>query len=75
MEEIYTGFKIPTKEEFDSLWANEKTVFVIDANALLSLFKIRTEQQDLFLHILSDESLKGRLWIPHEVGYLYMSPL
>ena len=72
MEGIYTGFKIPTKEEFDSLWSNEKTVFVIDANVLLSLFKIRTEQQDLFLHILSDETLKGRLWIPHEVGYLYM---
>lgn len=72
MEGIYTGFKLPTKEEFNSLWSNEKTVFVIDANALLSLFRLRKEQQNLFLHILSNNSLKDRLWLPHEIGYLYM---
>ena len=61
------GFEGYYPPDFDKLW-NEAT-FVFDTNVLLDLYRSSLMFRNEMLDIL--ESLKGRIWIPHQFFFEY----
>lgn len=51
-------------EAIKEFWENG--VFIFDANVLLNLYRYHKETSDKLLEVL--ENLKGRIWIPYQVG-------
>ncbi|MEN1990300.1 PIN-like domain-containing protein [Paenibacillus hubeiensis] len=67
MKKQFPGYYKLTEDEQTYLWEN--CAFVLDANALLNLFRYPKESRDAMLEIL--ESIKERIWIPHQVALEY----
>lgn len=57
-----------TNDEKQELW--EKAVFIFDTNVLLNLYRYSQGTRDSLLKAF--ESLKSRVWIPHQIAYEYM---
>jgi len=64
MKTAFFGFYPPTNDEYKRLW-NEGLI-VLDTNVLLNLYRLPTVARDELISVL--ESLKDRLWIPHQVA-------
>lgn len=64
MKSSFTGYYSPTTEQYEKLWND--ALFVLDTNVLLNLYRLPTLARDELIGVL--ELLKGRLWIPHQVG-------
>lgn len=71
MRELFPGFYKRTEEEL-SLF-REKATFVLDTNILLNIYRYKEETRTRFFEILEKLREKGRLWIPHQVIYEYLS--
>ena len=54
----------PTEDEKKAIWA--EAVFVFDTNVLLNMYRMSRETSSAIMGIL--KSLKGRLFLPHQVG-------
>ncbi|GAI32387.1 unnamed protein product, partial [marine sediment metagenome] len=67
MKKTFFGFYRPTDDEFSELW--KSCVFVLDANALLNLYRYSKETRDDLLTIL--RKISDRLWIPHQAVLEY----
>ncbi|PJN57793.1 hypothetical protein PAEAM_39000 [Paenibacillus sp. GM1FR] len=67
MRKQFPGYYKLTEDEQTNLWGN--CAFVLDANTLLNLFRYPKESRDAMLEIL--ESIKERIWIPHQVALEY----
>lgn len=65
VRELFQGYYPPSDEEFYEIW--DSGLVILDANALLNLFKYSEATRNVFFEIL--ERLKTKLWIPHQVGY------
>lgn len=57
-----------TNEEKINLWAN--AIFIFDTNVLLNLYRYSKNSSEELIEIL--ESLKDRIWIPHQVADEFM---
>lgn len=57
-----------TNDEKQELWG--KAVFIFDTNVLLNLYRYSQGTRDSLLKAF--ESLKSRVWIPHQIAYEYM---
>lgn len=64
MKKKFCGYYSPTSEEYEALW--KQGLIVLDTNVLLDLYRFPTTARDEFIGVL--ESLKDRLWIPHQVA-------
>jgi len=64
VREAFRGYYPPTDEEFDKLWS--EGLIVLDANALLHLFRYSASARDELIDLL--EKYQDRIWIPHQVG-------
>lgn len=69
MKEEFSEFYIPTKQEFDELWA--KCIFVLDTNVLLDLYRYSTKTSLELIDTLRELATSDRLWIPYQVAYEY----
>lgn len=67
MKSLFAGYYRPTKEQFDELWKN--CIFVLDASALLDLYRSTAKTRDVLLNIL--DKIKNRLWIPYQAAWEY----
>jgi hypothetical protein len=67
MRETFAGYYTPSEEEFAQLWAKGR--IVVDANVLLTVYGVSPLTRDALLKLL--ESLKDRLWIPHQFALEY----
>lgn len=64
MRESFRAYYRPTDAELGQIWKHG--IVVLDANALLNLFRYTPSTRDEFLGVL--EKLREKLWIPHQVG-------
>ena len=64
LRETFPGHFRPTAKEFDRLWG--EGIFVVDANALLHLYRYSRSTRDELLRVL--RALEGNLFLPHQVG-------
>lgn len=72
MFENFEGFRPLNEEQIRELWNNENTRFVFDANLILSLFGLKEENANRFLQILSNDSIKNRIWEPYDISYVVL---
>jgi hypothetical protein len=64
MKSSFFGFYPPSPDEYQRLWT--EGLIVLDTNVLLNLYRLPTVARDELISVL--ESLKERLWIPHQVA-------
>lgn len=64
MRNLFAGYYAPTAEQYKTLWT--QGLIVLDANVILNLYRIPNAARDEVLTVL--ESVKNRLWIPHQVA-------
>lgn len=69
VREGFRGYFQPSKQEFDTLWADGE--IVVDTNVLLNLFRYPAALRDDLLKILRDR--EDRLWLPHQVALEFHS--
>ncbi len=67
MRKTFSGYYLPTDDEFSELWDN--CLFVLDANVLLGLYRYSPKTRDEIINIF--KSIKDRLWVPHQAGEEY----
>ncbi|MFX3646279.1 MAG: PIN-like domain-containing protein [Paenibacillus sp.] len=67
VKNFFPGYYKLTDDELHKLW--EYCNFVLDANTLLNLFRYPKETSNVMLKLL--ESIKERIWIPHQVALEY----
>ncbi|NMM07418.1 PIN domain-containing protein [Polaromonas sp.] len=64
MQSIFSGYYPPSADQYQQLW--DEGLIVLDTNVLLNLYRLPTTARDELLQVL--DSLKDRLWIPHQVA-------
>ncbi|MGR9437958.1 PIN-like domain-containing protein [Rhizobium leguminosarum] len=64
MRDSFSGFYALSEGDFDKLW--QEALIVLDANAILDLYRLPPMARDDFFEVL--EYYKTRLWIPFQVG-------
>lgn len=64
MRETFFGYYPPTTSEYEKLW--KEGLIVLDTNVLLNFYRLPTVARDEVFSVL--ESLRDRLWIPHQVA-------
>jgi hypothetical protein len=67
MRETFPGYYTPSDAEFKRLWT--KSLFVLDANVLLNLYRYSSETRKKLIEIL--QRLDTRLWVPHQAALEY----
>lgn len=67
MRSLFSGFYLPSDEEFKELW--NECIFILDANVLLNLYRYPQQARDDLLNVL--RKISDRLWIPYQVALEY----
>lgn len=65
MRKTIWEYLVPSIKEKEELW--EKSIFVIDTNVLLNLYRYTSNTRETLMAAFED--LKERIWIPHQVAY------
>lgn len=64
MRSSFYDYYPPGDDQYKQLW--EEALIVLDTNVLLNLYRLPTAARDDLFGVL--DSLKARLWIPHQVA-------
>lgn len=64
MRDLFRGYYQPTPEEVTKIWESGSTV--LDANVLLSLYKVSPATSNFYLEALEKRSAKN--WLPYQVA-------
>jgi len=67
MKNTFPGYYRPTEDEFSEMWGN--SLFVLDANVILNLYRYSPETREELLNIL--KKISDRLWVPHQAALEY----
>jgi hypothetical protein len=67
MRDRLTGYYPPTNAEVETLWSD--ALVVVDTNVLLNFYRYSEVSRREFIGVL--DSLKERLWLPHQVALEY----
>ncbi len=67
MRNAFVGYYKPTETELTRLWEN--SIFVLDANLLLNLYRYSAETNTEILNTL--QQLSNRVWIPYQAALEY----
>lgn len=71
MKTFFSEYYRATDEETSALWSS--CTFIIDTNALLDVYRYSEPTANAFMSTL--QTIKDRLWIPHQVGSEYHKSL
>lgn len=66
---MFPGRYRPTEEEFRKMWC--EGLFVLDANALLNLYRYSDHTRGQLIEVL--RGVEERLWLPHQVAYEFIN--
>lgn len=69
MKEKFSGFYSLDEKELQSIWADEKTLFIFDTNCLLNLYRCEEQTQKDILAVM--EKVSERAWLPFQVALEY----
>lgn len=69
MKEKFSGFYSLDEDELQNIWADEKTLFIFDANCLLNLYRCEEQTQKDILAVM--EKISERTWLPFQVALEY----
>ncbi|QHM95631.1 PIN-like domain-containing protein [Kosakonia sacchari] len=69
MRKEFCGFYSTSENDLESAWKDTSTIFVLDANCLLNLYRCEDGTREDILRVMQE--LAPRLWIPFQVGYEY----
>lgn len=69
MKEHFPGFYSFDENEIGRLISSATIVF--DVDVLLDLFRMKKEVVESLLSLMEDSHVKGRLWLPYDVAWLY----
>ncbi|MFJ4261904.1 PIN domain-containing protein [Paenarthrobacter nicotinovorans] len=64
LRDLFRGYYHPTQAEWDTIWRDG--LIVLDANILLSLYKVHEHTSGLYLDAM--ERRKEQMWIPYQVA-------
>lgn len=67
MKKAFFEYYQKSEEEIKKLW--EEGLFIMDANALLDLYRYSSETSNDLLSIMKILKEKQQLWMPHHIGY------
>jgi len=67
MKELFQQYYPPEDSKWGEIWDN--SIFILDTNVLLNLFRYNKETSDDLLKAL--KTVAERLWIPHQVALEY----
>jgi len=70
MRDVFPGYFTKTEAETSQIWND--SVFMIDANILLNLYRYSESTKTDFLKILMNEKFSESLWIPHRAAEEYL---
>ncbi|MEY1423828.1 PIN-like domain-containing protein [Morganella morganii] len=69
MKNIFSGFYSLDDSEMESIWNDDKTLFIFDTNCLLNLYRCEEKTQNDILSVMT--VIADRVWIPFQVGLEY----
>ena len=69
MKTAFPSYYPPSSDQFSTMW--NESLFVLDANVLLDLYRYSQPARDELVGILTGR-LAERLWIPHQIALEYM---
>jgi len=69
MKNTFKGFYTPSKDALKSIWNDDQTLFVFDANVILNLYGYALQTRTDFFSIL--ESIGDRVWMPYHAALEY----
>lgn len=69
MKKEFCGFYSTPDESLEAVWGGESTLFVLDANCLLNLYRCEDGTREDIIKVM--KVLSPRIWIPFQVGYEY----
>lgn len=69
MKSMFPGYYRPKPEEFAEKF--KTCVFCFDTNVLFNLYHFTPESKDSLLNVLQHDDVRGRIWLPHRVGFEY----
>lgn len=61
----FTAYLDKSESDFKELWKN--ALFIFDTNTLTDIYRLPNSAKADFLKILSDDKIKDRIWLPHQV--------
>ena len=67
MRRQFSGYYYPKDEDFARMF--KECVFCFDTSVLLNLYRFTPESRDKLIQVL--QSVKDRVWLPHQVGLEY----
>ncbi|MCA9922003.1 MAG: hypothetical protein KC421_06520, partial [Anaerolineales bacterium] len=67
MREHFSGFYPKNQVDISKIWA--ESIFVLDANVLLNMYRYSESVKENLLQVLS--TISERLWIPHQAALEY----
>jgi len=67
MKKIFPGFYPPSDEDLKELWS--KSLFVLDANVLLNLYRYPEKARADLLTVI--RKIKDRVWVPYQAALEY----
>jgi hypothetical protein len=69
MRNNFPGFYGISEDSIGTVFTSENTIFIFDANILLTLYRCEEETRNRFFEIW--ETIKGQCWFPHQVCLEY----
>ncbi|MDY0886590.1 PIN-like domain-containing protein [Kosakonia sp. CFBP8986] len=69
MKNEFRGFYSTPDESLESVWRDDTTLFVLDTNCLLNLYRCEDATRENIIKVM--RGLSHRIWIPFQVGYEY----
>lgn len=69
MKELFKSFYYPGQKELKEIWENKNTVFVLDTNILINLYRYKEKTREDFFELLT--KIKDRVFLPHHVVLEY----
>ncbi|PCJ31036.1 MAG: hypothetical protein COA90_07590 [Gammaproteobacteria bacterium] len=70
MKSQFSGYFKKSDEEREVIWSN--SIFVLDANILLNLYRYSETTKSEVLNILKSDNIKNSLWLPHQAASEYL---
>ncbi|HAT3626337.1 TPA: hypothetical protein I8553_003477, partial [Morganella morganii] len=69
MRDSFPGFYGVSEDSIGTVFTAENTIFIFDANILLTLYRCEEETRNHFFEIWGN--IRGKCWFPHQVCLEY----
>jgi hypothetical protein len=69
LKTLFPGYHPLDSQDYQAIW--QDAYFILDTNVLLNLYRYSEKTRKEFIELLKADSIKNRIWIPHQVAYEY----